>query len=158
MAILYATSKKDAADTVGVSERTFSTWLSEGCPGDTRKREYSLLEVIQWARENKWGDSDGSIIDSDVPDDLKEELVRQKVEKLKRENRLLNNKIDMQGESLVDVDQVRENLRRFSQAMRRSLETLQKKYGRDAFLLMTQPIDSLDRELAGGAIDISSDE
>lgn len=74
---MVATSQKELAESIGIGERTFAAWLKEGCPGEPRY--YVFREIIEWARENKWGSNDDEIlIDSLDDEDLKTELVREK--------------------------------------------------------------------------------
>jgi phage terminase Nu1 subunit (DNA packaging protein) len=46
---------RELADVMGVSRRTITTWVAEGCPSETwgmsRTRRFRVSEVIAWARE-----------------------------------------------------------------------------------------------------------
>ncbi len=153
MAVLIATSKKDLVDSIGISERSYTTWIAEGCPGDTKKREYSFLDVVTWARENKWSEEEQNKIEDK---ELMKEFDQERVRKIKYENRLLHGKAELQDSSLVSVDVIENWLRVFSKRIRGALETLQKQFGVDAYRLVANEFDRIDEELAsGGAIDIS---
>lgn len=127
--------------------------MQEGCPGESRN--YILSEVVSWARENKWGDSDGALMDSDIDQGTKDELARQKVEKLKRENRLLDNKIDQQSESLVDVAELQGYILAFAVRVRSGIEAVEKKFGPDSCSPVRNAVERIINDVNGGAFDIS---
>jgi len=151
---LIATSQKQLADTIGIGERTFATWLREGCPGETK--HYVICDVVQWARENKWeGDPDGSLIDSIGDEDLKNRLIEQRIRKTEREIQLADFKIDERKSNLVDVSVVKRFLAEFAGRMRNAITTVEKKCGTGSCSPIRSAIAVSEKELNGGAIDIS---
>lgn len=152
---LIATSQEELANTVGVGTSTIRRWLKEGCPGDASSNKYPVRDVVLWARENKWeGDPDGSLIDSIGDEDLKRDLVKERVEKLKRENRLADFKIEERDASLVDIAFVKRFLAEYASRMRNAITTVEKKYGSESCAPIRSSIDMTERELSGGVFDI----
>lgn len=48
-----ASSQVEAAQVLGIHQRTFADWLSSGCDCKT-SRGYSIPHAIEWARNNVW--------------------------------------------------------------------------------------------------------
>lgn len=144
---LIATSQKELANTIGVGERTIASWLKEGCPGKAKK--YVIREVIEWARENKWSndDPDGYLLDSIPDDDLKATLVKERIEKLKRENRLADFQIDKMSASLVDVSIVEAFLLRVSDQVKSAIEVIEKKHGNNSCAPIRAAFERIEKEV-----------
>jgi hypothetical protein len=114
--------------------------------------------VVQWARENKWEeDPDSSLMDSIDDDELKRKLAEQRILKLEKENKLAEFKIDERRSSLIDVSVVKRFLAEFAGRMRSAITTVEKKYGTESCSPIRKAIETSERELNGGAIDIVSD-
>lgn len=125
-ASLVARTQEEAATTLGVHRRTFHSWLKQGCPGEPGA--YVIVEAIQWAKENRW-DEDGALVEGATGEegDLKTAYLKTKKEKVDRENRMLDFKIDMQRERLVDVDVVEPILMEQANILRAGLEKIERK-------------------------------
>lgn len=139
-----ATSQEEAAATIGINRRTFAYWLSEGCPGENRN--YVIADIITWARENKWGNDD-AYIDSIENPDLKEEAIRLKNEKTRREIAKLEIGIDRDSGRLVDLDQVQRELNATADMVRAGLDRLQKQFGTEALDIVTEVLDEITESL-----------
>lgn len=146
---LIATSQDDAAETLGVNSRTFQRWLKKGCPG--KPRHYVIRDCIQWARENAWSE-EAVLIEGATgeDDDIKTQYLKERIEKLRRENTLADFKIETANERLVDVDHVQSLLMRQANSIRTSLERLERKFGREPLDMVLETLDELE------AIDLSS--
>lgn len=154
---LIATSQKELADSLGIGERTFAAWLKEGCPGEARY--YVVSHVVQWARENKWcPEDDPRYLGVEGEANLEIQIITEKLEKLKRENQLADFKINERGSKLVDVSIVEQFLMGFAGRIRDAIETIQKKYGPDSCSPIRRALERIEKELDGGALDISSSE
>lgn len=149
---LVAASQRQLAETIGICERTFATWIQEGCPGSPRN--YVVCEIIEWARENKWyPETDGELLDSIDDEKLKRELIRERIEKLRRENQLADFKIGERDANLVDVSVIRRFLAEFSGRIRSAISTIEKKHGNDSCSPIRGALDITEKELNGGVID-----
>jgi len=155
MPSVVASNQKDAADTLGISERQFQRWQQEGCPG--RPRAYVMSEIILWARENKWeSDPEQKLIDSIDDEDLKNALIRKRIEKIERENRLADYKIEEKDESLIDVTIVVSRLTSDMQRLRTSIETVEKKCGPMSCDPIRIAIDAIITSLEKGFAEVDS--
>ena len=151
---LIARNKKEVADTLDISERTFGVWIQEGCPGQFR--DYNMYDIIMWARRSKWAtetDADVMDIDSIDDDDLKRELIKERISKLKRDNTLADFKIEERDASLIDVVIMKEFLAQVFQRIRNGVTTIEKKYGPDSCSPIRSAIEVTQREISGGIID-----
>lgn len=143
---MVATNLEDAAFSIGIDARTLQRWIKEGCPG--KARNYPIRDIVLWARDNKWNDSDQALIDSiDGADDIKAKLLKERAEKLERENRLLDFKIQERESNLVDADEVRASLLPLAESIREAAKTLERKYGRDASDVVIEAIEQMRREI-----------
>ena len=140
---MIAVSQQQAADTLGCDARTFARWLKRGCPG--RPREYVIRDCIEWARENAW-DDDSTLIAGATgePDDIRTAYLQQKVEKLRRENTLSDQKIAKQNESLVNAAEVKALLTAQANLMRSALESLERRFGREALDIVVEILDEME--------------
>lgn len=148
---LIAKTQKELADTIGISERTFFSWLQERCPGEARN--YVVCEVIEWARINKWSDSDDDLLNSINDVELKRELIKERISKLQRDNRLADFKIEERDANLIDVGIMKEFLAQVSARIRNAITTIEKKYGPDSCSPIRGALDVTEKEIQGGAID-----
>ena len=140
---MIAVSQQQAAETLGCDARTFARWLRRGCPG--KPREYVIRDCIEWARENAW-DEDLTLIAGATgePGDIKTEYLQQRIEKLRRENKLSDQKIAKQNESLVDATEVKALLTEQANLMRSALEKLERRFGTEALDIVFEILDELD--------------
>lgn len=147
MAGLVAKSQREVAATLGINRVTFADWQAEGCPGV--RGNYVMCEIINWARENKWGNDD-AYIDSIEDKDLKEEAIRLKNEKtcLEIEKLEINNKRTLR--KLVDVGEFVRLQNAKSAIFRTGLERLQKQKiltGPEALEIVIDVLDEISNEL-----------
>lgn len=150
---IVARSQKELAETIGIGERTFAAWLREGCPGDSKEKRYVVSEVLLWARENKWEtDPDGSLLDSIEDEDLKRDLVKERIEKLKRENRLADFKIEDRDASLVDIAIIKRFLDAYSSRLRSAIDDAEKVLGAGSCTPIRDAIDLSEREIGNGSL------
>ena len=146
--LIVATSQESAAFTLGVDVRTLQRWSGRGCPGE--RGRYVLRELIQWAKENAWSE-ESSLLDG-ADSDLKDEYLRQRIERIKRENVLSDFKISERNENLCDADEVKALLTHHSSYIRSALERLERQYGADALNIVLEALDELDAmDLGQGA-------
>ncbi len=138
--LLIAPSQESAAFTLGVDVRTLQRWSGRGCPGE--RGRYVIKDLITWAREHVWNE-ESEILDG-ADETLKNEYLRQRIERLKRETVLQDLKIDQQSEALVDANEVRALLLHHAAYIRSGLEKLERKYGADALNMVLELFDELD--------------
>jgi phage terminase Nu1 subunit (DNA packaging protein) len=141
---LVATNQDDAADTLGIDSRTFQRWLKRGCPG--KPRAYIIRDCIAWARENAWSE-DAVLIEGATGEetDIKTQYLKERIEKIRRENALADFKIETNAGNLVDANQVRSILNEHSAMIRGALEKLERTYGRDALDMVLEVIEELEQ-------------
>ena len=141
---LVARSQEDAASTLGCDTRTFARWLKRGCPG--RPREYNIRDCIQWARENIWSE-EAVLIEGATGEetDVKTQYLKERIEKIRRENKLADFKIDTQSERLVDVDQVQHILTRQADVFRNGLERFERKFGGDPTSMILELLEEVEQ-------------
>ena len=141
---LVARSQEDAASTLGCDTRTFARWLKRGCPG--RPREYNIRDCIQWARENAWSEEavliEGATGD---PNDIKTQYLKERIEKIRRENKLADFKIDTQAERLVDLDHVQHILNRQADVFRNGLERFERKFGAEPTTVILELLEEVEQ-------------
>ena len=140
---MFVSSQEEAAEILGCNPRQFARWLKQGCPGEPRR--YVLKDCIAWARKHPWADEE---ILEGVSGELKDEYLKERIEKLKRENALTDLKLKDKTEALVDADAVREQLARQASVVRSSLERLERKYGSDALDIVLEAFDQVEQEWA----------
>jgi hypothetical protein len=140
---LVARSQEDAAATLGCDTRTFARWLKRGCPG--KPREYNIRECIEWARENAWSE-DAVLIEGATgdPDDIKTQYLKERIQKLKRENTLADFKIETQSEKLVDIEKVQQILQRQADIFRTGLERFERKYGSEQTTMIVDLLEEVE--------------
>lgn len=138
-----ARSQEDAAATLGCDTRTFARWLKRGCPG--KPREYNIRECIEWARENAWSE-DAVLIEGATgdPDDIKTQYLKERIQKLKRENTLADFKIETQSEKLVDIEKVQQILQRQADIFRTGLERFERKYGSEQTTMIVDLLEEVE--------------
>jgi hypothetical protein len=163
MASLVAKSKKQLGDTIGVGERTISMWLNEGCPGDTGAREYVVREVLDWAWENKWTVPESSTDGDEDVDSLETRKLRREIEKLEMQiegmestNQIHAVRLEEQRRSLVDISVVRSELDSLADVLRKSIQSVERKYGAGACDPVRRAIDRVKAKVRGGVIDLQS--
>ena len=139
-----ATSQEEAAQTLGVDVRTFARWLKRGCPG--KPRVYLIRDCIAWARENAWSE-DAVLIEGATGEetDIKTQYLKERIEKIRRENALADFKIETNAGNLVDANQVKSILNEHSAMIRGALEKLERTYGRDALDIVLEVIEELEQ-------------
>lgn len=149
---MIAVSQQQAAETLGCDARTFARWLKRGCPG--KPREYVIRDCIEWARENAW-DDDSTLVAGATgePGDIRSEYLREKIEKLRRENTLSDQKIAKQNESLVDAAEIKALLTAQANLMRSALESLERRFGKEALDLVIEILDELESHDLSHAMD-----
>ena len=157
-----ATDQETAAETIGVDARTLQRWRRAGCPPHGKSRKYVIRDIVEWARENKWGSTDDTLIDSvQGGDDDKLRLLRERANKLERENQMLDLKLAERLENLVEIGVVQERLLRASSIVRSRLELIERRFGRDVVDMFLESLDDADRiideELASGVSDDDGD-
>ena len=79
------------------------------------------------------------------PDDIKTQYLRERIEKIRRENKLADFKIDTQAERLVDVDQVQHILTRQADVFRNGLERFERKYGGEPTNLILELLEEVEK-------------
>lgn len=139
-----AETQADAGRVLGVSTRTFRTWLEEGAPGKQAKfGGYVIRLLIEWAVENgKWRNQPTSNGQPAAPtepaalDRLRETELRLK--ELDYQERL--------GE-LVNVVAMQEFLQELSAMLRDAGEKFQRQFGPDALALLDETLQEFDRKL-----------
>lgn len=147
-----ANNQDDAAATLGIDSRTLQRWIKAGCPGENR--HYEISKIIDWARENKWGTEDDVLIDSvHGAEDVKERLLKERADKVERENRLLDMKISERESELVNVAVVKSLLLPVADRIRESIQTLERKFGPDAAELVLAALGPFDKTLDGETFD-----
>lgn len=147
MAGLVAKSQREVAATLGINRVTFADWQAEGCPGV--RGNYVMCEIINWARENKWGNDD-AYIDSIEDKDLKEEAIRLKNEKTRREIEKLDLGNNRASGQLVDIDEVQRLQHKTADMVRSGLDRLQKQAtltGPEALEIVIEVLDEISSEL-----------
>lgn len=140
---LVARSQEDAAATLGCDTRTFARWLKRGCPG--KPRQYVIRECIEWARENAWSE-DAVLIEGATgdPNDVKTQYLKERIEKLRRENRLADFKIDTQSEKLVDAEKIQQILQQQADVFRSGLERFERKYGSEQTTMILDLLEEVE--------------
>lgn len=141
---MIATSQEEAAATLGINARTFGRWLRRGCPG--KPRAYVIVDCIEWARENAWSEEAVLIEGATGEDgDLKTQLLKERIEKLRRDNTIADLNIGERSESLCDASAIRSKLLAMAGVLRSSLEKLERQYGPDALEIVLEALDEIDR-------------
>lgn len=141
---LIAKTQKELADSIGIGERTYATWLRDGCPGSAGN--YVVREVVEWAKVNKWFPSSDPMLAGGDSDNL--ERYRGVKADLAE--------IDLQERKglMIDPVKVRDVYIQSLRFIRDAAEQIDRQFGNEAFLIISEAWDRAEKyaveELADG--------
>jgi hypothetical protein len=78
------------------------------------------------------------------PDDIKTQYLKERIQKLKRENTLADFKIETQSEKLVDIEKVQQILQRQADIFRTGLERFERKYGSEQTTMIVDLLEEVE--------------
>lgn len=141
---LVAKNQEVTAGVLGIEVRTLQRWMKKGCPGGNK--HYVLREIIQWARENAWSE-DAVIIEGATgePNNIQTQYLKERIEKIRRENKLADFKIETQAERLVDLDHVQQILNRQADVFRNGLERFERKFGAEPTTVILELLEEVEK-------------
>ncbi|QDU15505.1 hypothetical protein CA11_33300 [Gimesia maris] len=125
---LIAKSQKELADTVGIGERTYSSWLREGCPGQAGN--YVVRDVVEWAKINKWCQSSDPLLAGGDSDNL------ERYRGFKADLAELD--VQERREELVNIEKVKPVFITCLGFIKAAAEKLDRQFGNDAFNIIIE--------------------
>jgi hypothetical protein len=146
------TTQRDLAKTFNLPRSTVRLWVQARIiPRDVDGR-YHAMEVYEWLMKRN-EEIDG---EDDMPLDLKEQLIKEKIKKEKILSEQASLELDIQKRQLVTVDSVADAFRQLAETTRTSLESAPSRFALETQgMTVAQATNYFEQQLKRIAYDMS---